>query len=29
VEKLLRDARAAMIEDGCDEVLGLVAVAKL
>jgi alkylation response protein AidB-like acyl-CoA dehydrogenase len=29
VEKLLRDARAAMIEDGCNEVLGLVAASKL
>ena len=29
VEKLLRDARASMIEDGCNEVLGLVAAAKL
>lgn len=25
IEKLLRDARASMIEDGCNEVLGLVA----
>ncbi len=29
VEKLLRDARASMIEDGCNEVLGLVAAARL
>ncbi|MBI5503964.1 MAG: acyl-CoA/acyl-ACP dehydrogenase [Deltaproteobacteria bacterium] len=29
VEKLMRDARASMIEDGCNEVLGLVAAAKL
>ena len=29
VEKLLRDARASMIEDGCNELLGLVAAAKL
>ena len=29
VEKLLRDARASMIEDGCNEVLGLVAATKL
>ncbi|MFQ5478942.1 MAG: acyl-CoA dehydrogenase family protein [Candidatus Binatia bacterium] len=29
VEKLLRDARASMIEDGCNEVLGLVGAAKL
>jgi alkylation response protein AidB-like acyl-CoA dehydrogenase len=29
VEKLLRDARASMIEDGCNEVLGLIAAAKL
>jgi alkylation response protein AidB-like acyl-CoA dehydrogenase len=29
VEKLLRDARASMIEDGCNEVLGLVAANKL
>lgn len=28
VEKLLRDARAAMIEDGCNEVLGLVAAQR-
>jgi len=28
-EKLLRDARASMIEDGCNELLGLVAAAKL
>jgi alkylation response protein AidB-like acyl-CoA dehydrogenase len=29
VEKLLRDARASMIEDGCNEVLSLVGAAKL
>jgi len=29
VEKLLRDARASMIEDGCNEVLGLLAAGKL
>jgi alkylation response protein AidB-like acyl-CoA dehydrogenase len=29
IEKLLRDARASMIEDGCNEVLGLVAADKL
>lgn len=29
VEKLLRDARASLIEDGCNDVLGLVAADKL
>ena len=29
IEKLLRDARASMIEDGCNEILGLVAADKL
>ncbi|NNN20536.1 MAG: acyl-CoA dehydrogenase [Acidimicrobiales bacterium] len=29
VEKLLRDARASMIEDGCNEVLSLVASERL
>lgn len=29
VEKLLRDARASMIEDGCNEVLGIVAASRL
>jgi len=29
VEKLLRDARASMIEDGCNDVLGLVGGARL
>ncbi|MCP5029022.1 MAG: acyl-CoA/acyl-ACP dehydrogenase [Actinomycetia bacterium] len=29
IEKLLRDARAAMIEDGCNEVLSIVAGSKL
>jgi len=29
IEKLLRDARASMIEDGCNEVLGLAAAAHL
>ena len=29
IEKILRDARASMIEDGCNEVLSLVAAAKL
>lgn len=29
IEKLLRDARASMIEDGCNDVLSLVAAAKL
>ena len=28
-EKLLRDARASMIEDGCNEVLSLVGAARL
>lgn len=28
IEKLLRDARASMIEDGCNEVLGLRAAAR-
>ena len=28
VEKLLRDAQAAMIEDGCNEVLSLVAAQR-
>jgi alkylation response protein AidB-like acyl-CoA dehydrogenase len=28
-EKLLRDARASMIEDGCNDILALVAAAKL
>ncbi|MCZ7537029.1 MAG: acyl-CoA dehydrogenase [Acidimicrobiia bacterium] len=29
IEKVLRDARASMIEDGCNEVLGLVAAVRL
>lgn len=29
IEKLMRDARASMIEDGCNEILGLVAAARL
>jgi alkylation response protein AidB-like acyl-CoA dehydrogenase len=29
IEKLLRDARASMIEDGCNEVLSLMGAAKL
>jgi len=29
VEKLMRDARASMIEDGCNETLGLAAAARL
>jgi alkylation response protein AidB-like acyl-CoA dehydrogenase len=29
VEKLLRDARASMIEDGCNEVLSLMGAARL
>lgn len=29
VEKLLRDARASLIEDGCNEVLGLLGGARL
>jgi len=29
VEKLLRDARAAMIEDGCNEILSLVGASRL
>jgi alkylation response protein AidB-like acyl-CoA dehydrogenase len=29
VEKLLRDARASMIEDGCNDVLSLVGASKL
>ncbi len=29
VEKLLRDARASMIEDGCNEMLGIVGAARL
>lgn len=29
MEKLLRDARASMIEDGCNELLGLIAGSKL
>ena len=29
MEKLLRDARASLIEDGCNEVLSLVGAAKL
>jgi alkylation response protein AidB-like acyl-CoA dehydrogenase len=29
IEKILRDARAAMIEDGCNEVLSLVGAARL
>jgi len=29
IEKLLRDARASMIEDGCNDLLGLVGAEKL
>ncbi len=29
VEKLLREARASMVEDGCNEVLGIVAASRL
>ena len=29
VEKLLRDARASMIEDGCNEVLSVFGAARL
>jgi acyl-CoA dehydrogenase len=29
IEKLLRDARASMIEDGCNEVLSLFAAERL
>ena len=29
IEKLLRDARASMIEDGCNEVLSLEAADRL
>lgn len=29
IEKLVRDARASMIEDGCNEVLSITAAAKL
>ncbi len=29
IEKLLRDARASMIEDGCNDILGLVGAGKL
>ena len=29
VEKLMRDARASMIEDGCNEILSLVGASKL
>jgi len=29
IEKLMRDARASMIEDGCNDILGLVGAEKL
>ena len=29
IEKLLRDARASMIEDGCNDILSLVGAEKL
>ncbi|MBP1688426.1 MAG: acyl-CoA dehydrogenase, partial [Deltaproteobacteria bacterium] len=29
VEKLLRDARACMLQDGCNEVLGLMGASRL
>jgi alkylation response protein AidB-like acyl-CoA dehydrogenase len=29
IEKLLRDARASMIEDGCNEALGLIGASRL
>ena len=29
IEKLMRDARAAMIEDGCNDVLSLAGAAEL
>jgi alkylation response protein AidB-like acyl-CoA dehydrogenase len=28
IEKIFRDARISMIEDGCNEVLGMVAAAR-
>lgn len=28
IEKILRDARISMIEDGCNEVLGMLAAAR-
>jgi alkylation response protein AidB-like acyl-CoA dehydrogenase len=29
IEKILRDARASMIEDGCNEVLSLIGAESL
>ncbi len=29
IEKIMRDARASMIEDGCNDVLSLVGASKL
>jgi alkylation response protein AidB-like acyl-CoA dehydrogenase len=29
IEKLLRDARASLIEDGCNEVLSIVGASRL
>ena len=29
IEKIMRDARASMIEDGCNEVLSIVGASKL
>ena len=29
IEKVMRDARASMIEDGCNDVLGLMAATRL
>jgi acyl-CoA dehydrogenase len=29
IEKILRDARASMIEDGCNEILSIVGGARL
>jgi alkylation response protein AidB-like acyl-CoA dehydrogenase len=29
IEKLMRDARASMIEDGCNEVLSIVGASRL
>jgi alkylation response protein AidB-like acyl-CoA dehydrogenase len=29
IEKLMRDARASMIEDGCNDILSLVGASRL
>jgi len=29
LEKFFRDARASLVEDGCNEVLGIMAAARL